>query len=224
MSIFKRAVSIGAVLAALLGVLLTLQPSEDPAGSSTLIRGKNEAVLFLALAESGQINVQLATAQALMEKHPKFQIHFASFPKVAEKIARVSSFALKKTPSALEIIFHQLPGPDRLEAVNRQMNCSDSMKCFDHPPGARGVGVLAKQIELALWSWSGEEHEAIYQRTTEVIQEVDPAVVVVDYAFRPAIDATVRLNRLHAILSPLSLADLFGLLQPYGKPLWKYPR
>jgi len=78
------------VAVALLAILMTWQSYQDREDTSNLIRGKNDAVLFLALAESGQINVQLATTQALMEKHPNIKIHFASFPKVAEKVARVS--------------------------------------------------------------------------------------------------------------------------------------
>jgi hypothetical protein len=74
-----------------------------------------------------------------------------------------------------------------------------------------------------LWSWSGEEHQAIYEEVIEIIRQVDPAVVVVDYAFRPAIDATLKLNRFHVIISPLALADLFGILQPYGGAFWEYP-
>lgn len=70
------------------------------------------------------------------------------------------------------------------------MNCAGPLECLAHPPGARGSGVLAKQLELALWPWSGEEHLAIYERIIEIIQQVDPAVAVVDFVFRPAIDAT----------------------------------
>jgi hypothetical protein len=135
----------------------------------------------------------------------------------------VSSFALKKTPSAKEIIFHEFPGPDRIENMIRGMNCSGPLECLAHPAGWRGAGVLAAQLEMSLWSWRGEEHLAIYERAIEITQQVDPAVVVVDFAFRPAIDATQKLNRVHAIMSPLAMADMFAMFQPYGSALWKYP-
>lgn len=114
MSIFGRAVAISTALVALLAVFITRQLHEKRTDSPGLIRGRNETILFLALAESGQINVQLATAQALIEKYPNIKVHFASFPQASEKVARVSSFALKKTPSAHEMLFHELPGPDRI--------------------------------------------------------------------------------------------------------------
>ena len=80
MSIFRRAVAMAAVLVALLAIFIIRQSYEERVDSSGLIRGRNEAVLFLGLAESGQINLQLATAQTLMEKHPQIKIRFASFP------------------------------------------------------------------------------------------------------------------------------------------------
>jgi hypothetical protein len=223
MSIFRRAAAIGSVLVALLAVSMTWKSIHNTEKNSILIRGNNDDVLFLALAESGQINVQLATAQAMMENYPDIKIHFASFPHVAEKVARVSSFARRKNPAAKTIEFHTLPGRDRIEAMMQNLHCQGALECLAHPPGARGAGILAQQLEFALWAWSGEEHLAIYHRTIEIIKHVDPAVVVVDFAFRPAVDATKKLNRLHAIISPLALADIFAPLQPYGSATWKYP-
>jgi hypothetical protein len=49
---------------------------------------------------------ELATAQALREKNPNIEIDFASFPKVEQKVARVSPIRLKKTPFATGIMFH----------------------------------------------------------------------------------------------------------------------
>jgi hypothetical protein len=79
-----------------------------------------------------------------MEKHPNIKIHFASFPQAAEKVARVSSFALKKTPSAQEIIFHKLPGPDGIEAHQKHSDCAGPLECLAHPPGAHGSSVSFK--------------------------------------------------------------------------------
>ena len=215
-----------AVSAALIAIVLTQQSRKSRVKQTKplepMVRGKNEAVLFLALAESGQINVQLATAQALMEKHPNIQIHFASFPKAEAMVARVSSLALKKT-SARKIVFHLIAGPDQKEATQKQMKVSGSLEFLAHPPGARGAAALAQQMELALYAWSGEEHQAIYERIIEITQLVDPAVVCVDYAFRPAVDATLNLNRLRVMISPLAMADLFAILQPHAGALWKYP-
>jgi hypothetical protein len=217
-----RHASIGVLLVALLAMIFG--KLQTPEQLPKLERGANDdTILFFCLAESGQMNVELATAQALMEKHPDFKIHFASFPSVRDKVQRISSFARHRNPSVQEIVFHEIPGPDRLAAMQRQMNCTGPFDCLAHPPGVRGLDRLAQQLELALWPWSGEEHIAIYERSIDIIKEVEPVAVVIDFAFRPPLDAVERLNRLHAIISPLALADIFALQQPYGAGFWKYP-
>ena len=223
MALLRRGILATAALAALLAILITRKSPPSAAVPTDFIKGKNNTVLFFALAESGQINVQLATAQALMETHPDIKIHFASFAKVAEKVARVSSYAINKTPSAQPIIFHTIAGKDRLEGLAAKLNCTGIFDCIAHPPGARGVSILGKQLEIVLWAWTGEEHLAIFHRAIEITHLVDPAVVVVDFAFRPALDSMARMNWQHVIMSPLALADLFAPLQPYGAALWKFP-
>lgn len=213
-----------ALLAVMFGTFRFWAVDRQPVEFGIPIRGQNDrTILFFALAESGQINVQLATSQALLEKHPDLAIHFASFSPIRQKVSHVSSFVRNRTPSAKELAFHELPGPDRMAAMHRQMNGTGALECLAHPPGARGAALLAQQLELALWPWSGEEHTAIYQRCIDIVEEIDPALVVIDFAFRPAIDAVEHLNRHHAIISPLALADIFGSQQPYGAALWKYP-
>ncbi|KAK4032974.1 glycosyltransferase family 1 protein [Parachaetomium inaequale] len=213
-----------ALLAVVLGAFRLWAADRKPAELGTPVRGRNErSILFFTLAEAGQINVQLATAQALLEKHPDLVVHFASFPSMRQKVSHVSSLALKRTPSTQALVFHELPGPDRMVAMTRQMNGTGPLECLAHPPGARGAALLAEQLELALWPWSGEEHMAIYQRCLEVVEDVDPGLVVVDFAFRPAMDAVEQLNRHRAVISPLAMADIFATQQRYGAGLWKYP-
>lgn len=211
---------VGAVLAVLAGWNFQTAPT-----ITEHVRGQNETVLFLSLAESGQINVQLATCQALLERHPNIKIHIASFSGMGDKVARVSSYGVQKSPSAREITFHEIPGTERISSMVKQLGCGvqSVAACLMHPPGARGIGLLAKQLEFALWAWPGEEHEAIYEYIKELVQDVNPAVVIVDQAFRPALDATRKLNWNNAIITPLALADLFSTIQPYGAVFWKYP-
>ncbi|KAH9909670.1 UDP-Glycosyltransferase/glycogen phosphorylase [Xylariomycetidae sp. FL2044] len=218
--------------AAVLLALLGFRPSDQPRRHD-LVRGENGTVLFLGLAESGQINVQLATAQALLEKHPHVQVHMASFPSIADKVDRVSSFAVRRQEQQGEIAsrggagiqFHPLPGPDRKEAIRSRMQCEGPSlaDCLMHPPGWRGAGLLAKQMEIVIWAWTAEEHEALFERIRSLIREVNPAVVVADMAFRPAVDATRKENWNHAIMTPLALADVFSVVQPWAAGLWKYP-
>lgn len=215
--------SIVALVAVLLALFFNWPAVKKSADLLPRVRGQTNTVLFFALAESGQINVQLATAQALLEKHPNVEVHFASFPQVSKQVARVSSFARRRNPSVHEITFHAIPGPDRTAGMKRQLNCTDLLECLAHPPGARGSALLATQLELALWPWSGEEYLALYENSIDIIQRVDPTVAVVDFVFRPALDAIEHLNRVYSIITPLALADIFAISQPWGSGLWKYP-
>lgn len=220
----RRRLTILAVAGALLAMLARWSFSAAPS-SHECVRGQNETVLFLSLAESGQINVQLATCQALLERHPNIKIHIASFSGMADKVAQVSSYGLQKSPSAHAITFHEIPGTGRITSMMRQLGCKgDSVvDCLMHAPGARGIDHLASQLEFAIWAWPGQEHEAIYEHIKGLIQQIDPAVVIVDQAFRPALDATHALNWNQIIITPLALADLFSTIQPYLSVFWKYP-
>ncbi|KAH8895517.1 UDP-Glycosyltransferase/glycogen phosphorylase [Thozetella sp. PMI_491] len=219
-----RRTSVGVVVALLLALLIGQFRSEQPIEWPATSPGKNsDTILFFALAETGQINVQLATAQALLEEHPNAKIHFASFPAMRDKIAHISTAARKHNPAVNEIVFHELPGPGRIEAIGQRLNCSGSLECLAHPPGARGGRYAAKQLEYCMWSWTGEEHFAIYQKSADIITEVDAAVVVADFAFRPALEAMENLQRLSIVITPLAAADLFGMIQPMLAGFWKYP-
>ncbi|KAK6070785.1 udp-glucoronosyl and udp-glucosyl transferase family protein [Seiridium cupressi] len=220
-----RTVITTTILVALITVFITWQWVLTSTEYPPLLRGQDNTVLFLAHAEPGQINVQLATIQALVESHPQLKIHIASFPAAADKISRVSTFALAKTPSAHDITFHSLPGPDRLTALHHKLGCDGRSvdECISHPPGARGAGILSRQLEAVVISWNGEDHFAIYQKVIELVEQIDPAVVVLDFLLRPGLDAVRHLNRLHIVMSPNALADLAGPIQPYGAGFWKYP-
>jgi hypothetical protein len=56
-----------------------------------------------------------------------------------------------------------------------------------------------------------------------VIDKVDPAVVVLDTVFIPAIEATREKNRQYAVITPNQVIDNFITVQPYGSMFWKYP-
>lgn len=220
----RRGLTITAVVGALLAVLAgwSFSATHTP---REYVRGQNETVLFLSLAESGQINVQLATCQALLERHPNINIHIAALPGMADKVTQVSSYGLQKSPSAQAITLHEIPATGRIVSLMRQLGCKGPsvVDCLMHPPGARGIDLLAPQLEFAIWAWPGKEHEAMYEHIQGLIRQIDPAVVVVDQAFRPALDATHKLNWNHIIITPLALADLFSTIQPYGSVFWKYP-
>ncbi|KAI1861171.1 hypothetical protein JX265_009790 [Neoarthrinium moseri] len=92
-----------------------------------------------------------------------------------------------------------------------------------HPPGLGGIDQICRDIQFYISPWSGEDHYVLYHRLVDIIDQVDPAVVVLDTVFRPGIDATRERKRLHAFISPNTLIDNFAMDQPWGSMFWKYP-
>lgn len=220
---FARILLVGALLVASLAYFFAAgsdSGSAEVIQREPYIQGRNKTVLMLANQEHGLSNVHIATASALLEHYPDIEVHYASFGTVGRKLERVSSFARKKTPAAKAIVYHGLKGisyGDSLEKANWTWEQSI------HPVGAAGMGKLAYNMQWWISPWSADEHWELYQEIGALIDEVDPAVVVIDTIFRPALDATRDKNRLHAFITPNTLVDNFIGEQPPSTLLWKYP-
>ncbi|KAL6922729.1 hypothetical protein FSHL1_000003 [Fusarium sambucinum] len=211
-----RRLFIGTVLVALLALLFPQQKDEHP----PYVKGKNGTALFLVNQEHGVSNVLVATASAMLENYPDIDIHFASFPKLKNKLERVSKFAHRKTPSARDIVFHQLQSPSYADVITK---AGRSLDDIPHPPGPAGISHLCRDIQLWISPWSADDHFSIYEEVVSLIDEIDPAVVVIDTLFRPGLDATRDKNRQHAFITPNQAIDNFLGEQPYGSMFWKYP-
>jgi len=69
----------------------------------------------------------------------------------------------------------------------------------------------------------GLAYMRIYDGIAKLIEELDPAIVVVDSLFNPAIDACYSLNRRYVLNSPNTATDVAKLQQPWLKGIWYYP-
>ncbi|KAI0976908.1 hypothetical protein F4678DRAFT_128756 [Xylaria arbuscula] len=215
-----------AALVVLIAVFLGRSSSSPKIVSTPTVQGKNGTVLFFINTEYGLSNVHLATTGALLEKYPGIDVHIASFPRLVSKVAKVSSLAKKKSKAAKEVQFHELPGREYAHALSNQMGGvgRKSTRHLLHPPGLKGVNEIMRVIQPAMSPWDGSDHIEIFQRATEIIDEVDPAVVVLDIAMRPAIDAAIQKDRLYSFLAPNVLADTFWIDQPLSSIFTKIPR
>lgn len=90
-------------------------------------------------------------------------------------------------------------------------------------PGHEGIKLISRNMDRYLCPWDAQEHYDILLEVQGIINEVDPALVVLDTLFTPAVDATRNLNRLHAFASPNPVSDSFPDRSPWGQVLWKYP-
>lgn len=211
--------SLTGVAVALLGVLLALYQTgvwfgkSSPAEKAPLIVGRNNTVLYLFTAHHGFANVHLATALSLQQRHPQVEVHAASFAKARARVGRVS-------PVSRPITFHEVKGPGFTEALD-----ADGINgaTLIHGPGLKGSRPLFEVMPRTMSPWSVEDHIAIYQQLRRLIDEIDPAVIVLDIMFRPAIEAVEDSNRMRVVLTPNDLSLMLAPMQPYGQVFWKYP-
>ncbi|KAJ4253840.1 hypothetical protein NW762_010235 [Fusarium torreyae] len=211
---FNRLILLTALLAVPLAYFLL---GETITQHSPYIQGHNKTVLFLTNCEPGLSNVHLATASALLEKYSDINVHYASFLSIKRKLERISSFARAKNPEAGDVSFHELKGLTFVQAIAKEG------RSFISPPGWKGIASLTEHIQLWISPWTFEDHMDLVQEIDTIIDHVDPAVVVLDSWFRPAIDVTRKKNRQHAFISPNTLVDHFLGIQPLWTRFWKFP-
>lgn len=214
---FRAIIAVSALVVALLAYFFSGSRA-DP--RLPYIQGRNNTALFLANYEHGLSNVFIATAFSMLENFPEIELHYASWEKVKMKTDRISKFAKESNPAARDVIFHQIKGQGYAEAMTALGVSMDSVM---NEPGWRGIGPFAKNMQDFICPWEPEEFYNLYTELGQLIDEIDPAVIVVDTLLSPAIDATREKNRQHIILTPNTHVDNFLALQPYGGMFWKYP-
>ncbi|KAL8382118.1 hypothetical protein RB595_006075 [Gaeumannomyces hyphopodioides] len=211
--------SLNGVAVALLAVLLALYQTgawlgrPAPAKESPMIVGRNNTVLLLFTGEHGLSNVHLATALSLQQRHPQVEVHAASCKYAKARVDRVS---LGPRP----IAFHEIKGGDFLTSLEAD---AVNITTLTHGPGLKHSAPLFEMLPRIMSPYSVEDHISMYQQLRRLIDQVDPAVVVLDMMFRPAMEVVQDLNRMHVVLSPNALIDFFARMQPYGQVLWRYP-
>ncbi|KAI1357348.1 hypothetical protein F5Y08DRAFT_333939 [Xylaria arbuscula] len=217
----RHAFFVSSVTIAILGLLVSQWTPPTAPRTQTIRQGRNNTVLFLANSEHGLSNVHVATAYALLEQHPEVEVHYASFPSMGRKLDRVSRRAQQINPSARSIVYHELP--EELRVTSTAIRSGRSPANLVHAPGLASIKTVTTMMPWIISVWPGEEHMALFEKTAEVIEEVDPSLIVLEAFLRPSIHAAWNSSRLHAMLSPLTPIDHFPLYQPYGSWLWKYP-
>jgi hypothetical protein len=209
-----RIIILGALLAFSVSYFLS---GTNPTAHPPYVQGRNKTVLIISNSEHGLANVHLATSSALLENYPDIELHYASFPSVRKRLEKISSFARAKTPAARDVVFHEIEGVTFAEAI------MEEGRNFILPPASAGISSFADDFQLWISPWSVGDHMDIFRELGDIIDNVDPAVVVLDTWLRPAIDATRIKNRQHAFITPNIVMDNFLGLQPLATRFWKFP-
>ena len=219
---FRQAFIGVAALAAILAGLIAFWSTA--AEKHPVVYGRNNTVLFITDNHHGLSNVHVATSFALLENHPDIEIHYASFPKLRTKIERVSKAGQARNAAAKPIQWHTLPGLNYVDAVMRTLyHRTSATGDMTTNPGVRGIEKLVTIMDTAVAPWTPEEHYDLLMSMRNLIEEVNPNVVVTDPLVYASLEASRGLNRSTAMISPNDLPTILGPLQPRGAVFWKYP-
>ena len=182
--------------------------------------GRNNTVLFLATSLHGLSNVHLAASLALAENHPDITVHFSSASHRESAVKRVSAAAQRKNPAARPIVWHELGGIDFGTLLAERYT---SMASIPGPPGVAGITKLIEDMVFFLTPWQADDHWQMICIIKDLVEKIDPAVVVIDGFLQPAMDYLRDAHRFHVLLAPNALSDMIVTRQPRGEVFWKYP-
>ncbi|XMA17233.1 hypothetical protein WAI453_010024 [Rhynchosporium graminicola] len=172
-------------------------------------------ILFFTSSEYGQANVVLAVASELLNMQ-KYEIHIASFSPLRRRVDELN----KLTPrDGLRSVFHSIACPAALDAL-----VAKNEFIGPYSPGVRGAIKTYKVTLPAMAStWTEAEYMSSYQRCLDIINSVDPNIIVVDPLMSQGLEACNTLSRKRVVLSPNTFLELLRKEQPIYSQLFKIP-
>lgn len=177
------------------------------------------SILFLTNSELGQATVCMAVAHEFLLR-PEYDVHLASFSSLSKAVTDLNVRSKALSDGASEATFHTISGKSMKEAAGRKTEFIEM-----HRPGFRGaIEAYNKVLPATFASWNGSEYMIGYSSCVEIIENVNPDILVVDPLFSQGIDACQALSRKFIILSPNTFKDHAIREQPKGAALWKYPQ
>lgn len=168
-------------------------------------------ILFVTNAESGQANTILAMALEALTR-ADVEVHIASFPVLRKRVEGLSP----------NLKFHALDGKDMLQAMASHPHGLVEAN-LSHPPTHKSFAPYGRTLGLVLTVWDGETYMRIYDSVVKVIEELNPALVVVDNLLNAGVDACHSLNQKFVLNSPNCATDVARTHQPWLKGFWRYP-
>ena len=179
-----------------------------------MVERKN--ILLATNSEYGQANVVLAVAYELLLQG-EFNVHLASFPVLQGRVNHLLANLASKEASHLT--FHALPGQTLTEAFASRGEDFGT----PHRSGVRGSIESFGEMPNILAPWDGPEYIQGYNHCLELLEKLDPIVVVIDPILSQGLDACRQTSRQHIVLSPTSLKETAIYQQPRLAFIWKYP-
>lgn len=183
------AAAIVAVAAALMAAYLSPTIFADKPFPKQVF-GRKNVILMAVNSENGLSNVHMATAFSLAKDDASVEIHIASFDKLRPEVERVSAAAGGKP-----FTFHSFNTSSQAIVFDRNFGSEEALISA---PGLQSVRRFTSNVEKFFIPWAVDEYFTIFSKTTDLINTIDPAVVVLDSLLPPAIDATRQADRVHA--------------------------
>lgn len=175
-------------------------------------------ILFIVHAEYGQANVVLAVAQSLA-RDSTFDITIASFAKLGPRIEAING---GNKGLARPLKFRPIPGIPMEDLAARQ-NHKNPESPYAHAPGFFNAISSFSNLDGAAFGWKPSEYLDIVRICRSIIQETDPAALVLDLGFFLAHDAARDLGLNYITISPSSAKEFMGGLLPGAPMFWKWP-
>ena len=147
----------------------------------------------------------------------EFDIHLASFPELEQRVNDLLFAHTSKEASHLT--FHALPG----QTLTKAMASHGEEFGTPRHAGVRGSIASYGKLPEIITPWDEYEYLRGYDYCLELLETLDPVVVVVDPVLTQGLDACRQTSRKHILLSPTSLKETAIHQQPRLGFFWKYP-
>ncbi|KAJ5909590.1 hypothetical protein N7504_004233 [Penicillium tannophilum] len=170
-------------------------------------------ILFFTNSELGQANVTLAVVEEFLQRN-EFFVHIASFSQLAPLVTELN----KMIPCPESARLHEIQGPCMEDLAIRT-----NVGLIHHKPGIAGTVDGFQKVRTIMSSWTSSEYGRAYRSCVDILNELNPAVVVVDPILHVGLNACRSVGSRIAILWPVPLKDVVILNQPNAEFLWKYP-
>jgi len=178
-----------------------------------------KSVLFITNDELGQAGIHIATSQAIAEGYSDIDVHVASFAPLKKTIEELSS-RLANLSSPRDVTFHSLKGLGPASTI--RVTIGKAVADFVHTPGIRAALEFPHLAGSYTQPWNAMTYYEIFESITDIINKVDPTVIVIDVMLQPAVCAAQELNRPYMLFAPHSVKEV--VLGDVGLAgLYKYP-
>jgi hypothetical protein len=166
----------------------------------------------------------LATLHELLIQDES-DIHLASFSPLQSRLtafldAHTAAYPPLSHNAPLRVTFHIIAGLSMKQTFERDNLAADQIV---HAPGISGAVYSYQRLVETMLHYESSEYVETCRSCCDLLETVNPTLVVVDPVLNQALDACRMLKRDYVILAPSSFKEIAGALQPNMAMFWKFP-